>query len=219
MRILAATLAAAVIFTSCKKDEVTKPVDPTAFSVSTSGSISTVKNLPADTIVGIAASGQPYGAGKYSFFSLETKQWIANSDSATTKWDLAFSGTTIRVNNLTSGPGTGGAFVYVGTFDALTVVPVDSVFKTDNHPTSYAIPKGSGKGWYTYDGVNNLLTPTPGRVLVIKTASGKYAKVEIQNFYRGGVTPSASATDAVKTYEQRFYTFRFSYQGNGTKNF
>jgi hypothetical protein len=217
---LATTLGAALFITSCKKDNVAQPAaDPTAFSVSTSGSITTVKNLPADTIIGIASSGQPYGAGKYSFFSLETKQWINNSDSATTKWDLAFSGTTIRVNNLTSGPGIGGAFVYVGTFDALNAVPVDSVFKTDNYPISYAIPKGSGKGWYTYDGINNLLTPTPGRVLVIKTASGKYAKVEVLNYYKGAVTPSASATDAVKINEQRYYTFRFTYQVNGTKNF
>jgi hypothetical protein len=220
MRILAATVAVIVIFTSCKKDQVTQPAaDPAAFAVSTSGSITTVKNLPADTIIGIAASGQPYGAGKYSFFSLETKQWVPNSDSATAKWDLAFAGTTIRVNNLTSGPGSGGAFVYVGTFDALNAVPVDSVFKTDNHPVSYAITKGSGKGWYTYDGINNLLTPTPGRVLVIKTATGKYAKVEVLNYYKGGVTPSASATDAVKTNEQRYYSFRFTYQGNGTVNF
>ena len=72
MRILAATLAAAVIFSSCKKDKVEQPAaDPKAFSVTSSGSITTVKNLPADTIIGIAASGQPYGAGKYSFFSLE----------------------------------------------------------------------------------------------------------------------------------------------------
>ena len=219
-RILALTLSAIVIFTSCKKNNVAQPAaDPSAFAVSTNGSITTVKNLPADTIIGIAVSGQPYGAGKYSFFSLETKQWIPNSDSATTRWDLAFAGTTIRINNLTSGPGTGGAFVYVGTFDALTSVPVDSIFKTDNYPTSYAIPKGSGKGWYTYDGINNLLTPTPGRVLVIKTASGKYAKVEVLNYYKGAVTPSASATDAVKINEQRYYSFRFTYQGNGTKNF
>lgn len=224
MKILSVTaitlLAATLFISSCKKDNVAQPAtDPTAFAVITSGSITTVKNLPADTILGVAASGQPYGAGKYSFFSLETKKWIPNSDSATTKWDLAFSGTTIRVNNLTSGPGIGGAFVYVGTFDALNAVPVDSVFKTDNHPVSYAIPKGSGKGWYTYDGINNLLTPIPGRVLVIKTAGGKYAKVEVLNYYKGGITPSASATDAVKINEQRYYSFRFTYQVNGTKNF
>jgi len=219
-RILAALLSVTVVFTSCDKDKVEQPAaDPKAFAVSTSGSITTVKNLPADTIIGLTSQGQPYGAGKYAFFSLETKQWVPNSDSATTKWDLAFSGSTIRVNNLTSGPGTGGAFVFVGTFDALTSVPVDSVFRTDNHPISYAITKGSGKGWYTYDGINNLLTPTPGRVLVIRTATGKYAKVEVLNFYKGGVTPSATATDAIKIYDQRYYTFRFNYQGNGSVNF
>ena len=219
-RILAAAVSAIVIFASCSKEDVTPPTtDPNAFSVSTSGKITTVKNLPADTIIGLAPSGQPYGAGKYSFFSLETGQWISNNDSATTKWDLAFSGTTIRVNNVTSGPGAGGAFVYVGVFDAMTSVPVDSTFKVDNHPVTYAIPKGSGQGWYNYDGANNLLTPIPGRVLVIKTATGKYAKVEILNYYRGGVTPSATAPDNVKISEQRYYTFRYTYQGNGSLNF
>lgn len=218
-RILAATaLAAIVVLTACEKDETPQPpANPKAFAVEVNGKIVTVKNLPADTIIGIAPSGQPFGAGKYSFFSLETNQWVSNADSATTKWDLAFSGTTVRVNNATSGPGSGGAFVYVGTFDALSSVPVDSVFKVDNHPVSYAIVRGSGRSWYNYDGANNLLTPIPGRVLVIKTAGGKYAKLEILNYYKGGITPSATATDAVKINEQRFYTFRYTY--SGTKNF
>jgi HmuY protein len=219
-RILAAAISATVFLTSCDKDETpAPPADPNAFSISTSGTVTTVKNLPADTIVGLTSIGQPFGYGKYSFFSLETGQWINNSDSASTKWDLAFAGTTIRVNNATSGPGTGGAFVYVGTFDALNSVPVDSTFRIDNHPVSYAITRGSGKGWYNYDGANNLLTPIPGRVLVIRTASGKYAKVEILNYYKGGVTPSASASDAVKINEQRYYSFRYRFQGNGTLNF
>ena len=218
--ILTAAISALIV-TACTKDKQPDPVvtDPNAFNVSVSGKIVTVTNLPADTIIGITPAGQPYGAGKYSFFSLENNGWILNSDSATTKWDLAFSGTTIRVNNATSGPGAGGAFVYVGTFDALTSVPVDSVFKTDNHPVSYAIPKGSGKGWYNYDGPTNLLTPVPGRVLVIKTANGKYAKVEILNYYKGGSTPSASAPDNIKINEQRYYKFRYTVQVNGTTTF
>ena len=219
-RILAAAVLATVVFTSCDKDETSAPpADPNAFSINTSANITTVQNLPVDTIVGLTPQGQPYGAGKYSFFSLETGQWVNNSDSATNKWDIAFAGTTIRVNNQTSGPGVGGAFVYVGTFDALTSVPVDSTFRVDNHPTSYAIVKGSGKGWYNYDAVNNLLTQIPGRVLVIKTATGKYAKVEILNYYKGAVTPSATASDDVKINEQRYYSFRYRFQGNGTVNF
>jgi hypothetical protein len=178
--------------------------------VTTNGSVVTVRNLPADTIIGLTPQGQPYGAGKYSFFSLETGQWIPNSDSNTNRWDLALAGTIIRVNNATSGPGNGGAFVFNGTFESLTAVPVDSTFRVDNHPISYAIPRGSGRAWYTYDGPTNLLTPIPGRTLVIRTATGKFAKVEMLNYYRGGVTPSATAPDSIKLLEQRYYSFRYS---------
>ena len=215
-----ALIASSIIFSACQKDTPTPvtPTDPNAFNVSVNGKIVNVKNLPADTILGIGAMG-PYGAGKYSFFSLETNSKISTTDSASSNWDLAFGGNTIRVNNVTSGPGNGGAFVYNGTFDALTAVPVDSTFKVDNAPVSYAITKGSGKGWYTYDGPNNLITATPGRVLVIRTASGKYAKVEILNYYKGGVTPATTASDSIKAFDSRYYTFRYSYQSNGSTTF
>lgn len=204
---------------ACEKNPPAKTTDLRAYVVETVGKITTVRNLPGDTIIGTNAQGQPYGNGKYSFFSLETGQWIPNVDSNTNRWDLAFAGTIIRVNNQTSGPGFGGAFVYNGAFDALTAVPTDSVFRVDNHPISYAITRGSGRAWYTYDGPTNLLTPIPGRTLVIKTASGKYAKVEILNYYRGGTTPSATAADSIKIRDQRFFHFRYTYQGNGSRQF
>ena len=180
---------------------------------------STVKDLAADTIIGMTAQGQPYGAGKYTFYSLEKNSIIANTDSATTKWDLAFNGTKILTNSGTSGTGLGGAFVQVGLFDNLKTISADSVFKTDNAPTSYAVTYGSGKGWYTYDPINNLITPLAGRVLVIRTASGKYAKVEIIAYYKGGATLATTATDAEKLSKQRYYTFRYIFQPNGTKTF
>ena len=210
---------AALIFNACKNDETNNVVvNPNDYNVAVSGKIVTVKNLPADTVVGIGAQG-PYGAGKYTFFSLGTNSKIASTDSATSNWDLAFAGTTIRINAGTSGPGNGGAFVYTGTFDALTSVPVDSTFRIDQAPASYAITKGSGKGWYNYDGPTNLLTAIPGRVLVIRTASGKYAKVEILNYYRGNTTPLSTASDSIKIYDSRYYSFRYTYQADGTTTF
>lgn len=205
-------LSALLVFAACKKDKYSPdPIpDPFSYSVTTSGNVVTVRNLPADTIIGMTAQGQPFGAGKYSFFSLESGQWIPNSDSNSNRWDLAIAGTIVRVNNTTSGPGGGGAFVYNGTFESLTAVPTDSVFRVDNHPVSYAITRGSGRAWYTYDGPTNLLTPIPGRTLVIRTASGQRAKVEILNYYRGGQTPSASAADSIKIRDQRFFHFRYS---------
>jgi hypothetical protein len=178
-----------------------------------------VRDIPADTVVGLSAQGAPITKGVYTFYSLEKNVIVPNTDSASTKWDIAFMATRIIINGGSSGTGQGGAFVYTGLFDDLKTIPTDSVFKTDNAPTSYAITAGSGKGWYTYDGLNNLITPLAGRVLVIRTASGKYVKMEITSYYKGGATLPASASDMEKLTKQRYYSFRFAYQPNGTKTF
>jgi hypothetical protein len=204
-------ILAIVVFAACSKNDSTM--------VTPALTVKTVKNLMADTIIGFAPSGQPYGSGKYSFYSLENNTLISSSDSNSTKWDLGFRGTSIITNSGNSGPAKGGAFVYVGVFDDLKTVPADSVFRTDNAPSAYAITSGSGRGWYSYNAPVNLVTPIPGRVLVIRTASGKYAKVEILNYYKGGITPDASAPDAVKLSEQRYYTLRYIFQSNGTTTF
>jgi hypothetical protein len=219
--IFASALLITATIVSCTKTDSEPVVDKTnngTFKVFTEGKVTTVQNLPGDTILGMSAMGQPYGSGKFTFFSISNKSLVMNSDSASTKWDIGIRGTTIITNAGSSGPGTGGAFVYVGTFDGLSAVPADSTFRVDAAPT-YAITTGSGKGWYNYDGVSALITPLPGRVMVIRTATGKYAKLEILNYYKGGVTPSSTASDNEKMFNQRHVTFRFSYQADGTKNF
>lgn len=207
---IAVLMIVAASLVACSKSSTTVVLPITAV---------TVKDIPADTVVGLSAQGMPITNGIYTFYSLERNTIVPNSDSASTKWDIAFMATRIITNGGTSGTGLGGAFVYTGLFDDLKTIPTDSVFKTDNAPTSYAITTGSGKGWYTYDQLTSLITPLAGRVLVIKTASGKYAKMEITCYYKGGVTLPASATDMEKLTKQRYYTFRFAYQPNGTKTF
>lgn len=220
--LITVSVALLAVLASCNKNDNTTPaIDKTndgTFKVYTEGKVTTVQNLLADTIIGIAPSGQPYGSGKFTFFSLENKVVVPNSDSASSNWDIAVRGTTIITNGGTSGPGAGGGFVWLGAFDNLTSVPADSTFKVDTAPV-YAITTGSGKGWYNYDGPTNLITPLPGRVLVIRTAKGKYAKIEVLNYYRKGQTPAATDPDALKLSEQRHYTLRFTYQPDGTKNF
>jgi hypothetical protein len=205
------TLVVSFGILSCKKDSDTTP-QPVPLVAKT------VSDLVADTILGIAASGQPYGSGKYTFYSLENNAIVSGSDSATNKWDLGFRGTTIITNSGNSGPAQGGGFVFTGLFDDLKTIPSDSTFKTDQ-PGALAITSGSNRGWYVYNGTANLITPIPGRVLVIRTASGKYAKVEILNYYKGGVTPATTASDEDKLKKQRFYTFRYLFQPDGTKVF
>ena len=204
-------LGLSIALVACSKDEETTVVPVSAITVS---------NLAADTVTGLGVDGRPQSAGTTTYYSLVDNKVIASTDAASTKWDIAFSSTKILVNSGTSGPGLGGAFVYVGLFDALKTIPADSNFATDNaNAASYAIPLGSGKAWYTYDGLTTLISPIAGRVLVIRTATGKFAKIEILNYYKGGVTLPATASTIDKLTKQRYYTFRYAYQPNGAKTF
>lgn len=199
--ILLLSSAALTTLISCEKD------DPAPVTVSAE----TVTNLPADPPSGgyNPTNGQPIGVTKkYTLFSFDTGAIVANADSATNKWDLGFNGTTIIANGGTSGPGTAGVQVVSGIFDEIDVAPETGYLTDDNTtvPVTYAIPKGSGNGWYNYDGATNVITPIAGRVILVKTSAGKYAKMEILSYYKDSpVSPSSADID-------RYYTFRFVYQ-------
>ena len=211
LRKIAMGLGLCIALVACTKDEETIVVPVSAITVS---------NLAADTVTGLGADGRPQSAGTTTYYSLVDNKIVASTDVASTKWDIAFSSTKILVNCGTSGPGIGGAFVFKGLFDDLKTIPVDSSFATDNaNAASYAIPLGSGRAWYTYDGLTTLISPIAGRVLVIRTATGKFAKIEILNYYKGGVTLPATASTIDKLTKQRYYTFRYAYQPNGAKTF
>jgi hypothetical protein len=204
-------LGLSIALVACSKEEETIVLPLSAI---------TVNDLAADTVTGLGVDGRPQSAGTTTYFSLVDNKVIASADAASTKWDIAFSSTKILVNSGTSGPGLGGAYVFKGLFDDLKTISTDSNFATDNaNAASYAIPLGSGKAWYTYDGLTTLISPIAGRVLVIRTATGKFAKIEILNYYKGGVTLPATASTIDKLTKQRYYTFRYAYQPSGSKTF
>lgn len=151
----------------------------------------------------------------FAFFSLERNEAVHYTDSATAKWDIAIRSTTILTNAGTSGPGAGGAFVQRAvSFDSYAATIADSTFKTDVNTTSaYAIPTGSGNGWYNYNSATNIIAPIPGNIIIVRTASGKYAKLEILSYYKDAPATPTSAD------VPRYYAFRFIYQPNGTKKF
>ena len=207
---IAMGLLLSIALVACAKKEEIIVVPVSAF---------TMKDLPADTVTSLGADGRPQYAGSITYYSLVDNKIVPKTDSATTKWDIAFSSLKILINGGTSGPGLGGAFVQIGSFDALKTISSDSTFAVDNSNASkFAIPQNSS-GWYIYNGLTNLVTPAAGRVLVIRTATGKFAKIEILNYYKGGVTPDPTASNADKLTKQRYYTFRYAYQPNGSKTF
>ncbi|MBB6003530.1 HmuY family protein [Arcicella rosea] len=194
------TLVISTLFSACKKDDdvVVQPVKS-----------ETVKDLPADPTTSVGANGQPTSTGKYTFFSFKNGI-VASTDSASLKWDIGFKATTIITNGGTSGSGQAAAVVLNGIFNEITEVPASATFAQDSK-TAFAVPTGSGNGWYSY--ANGIISPTAGKVILIKTAEGKYAKVEILSYYKGAPTTPA-ATDAA-----RYYTFRYVYQPEASTKF
>jgi hypothetical protein len=182
-----------------------------------------VKPLEAELVENLAAdpTQNPDGSpktktNKFTLFSFKDNAVIANTDSATSKWDIGFRSTTIIVNGGVSGPGQAQAQVVSGVFDELTDAPADG-YSTDAQGT-YAI-----SGWYNYTGQSgtpaNAIIPVPGKIIVINTADGRYAKVEILGYYYGNPdTSTAQFADLNTRPAARYYTFRFIYQPDGSPN-
>jgi hypothetical protein len=192
------------LLASCSKDDDTLPVTATLET-------KTYSNLYAPQTGG---QGQPVG-GAFTKFSF-SQNGIVTDDS----WDIAFRGTTIIVNGgtvigITDEPvrtGNGAVSIISNTLDAVTTIPSTSFFIQDGTNT-YAIPTGSGNGWYNYNGTTNIISPIAGKIFVVKTRDGKYAKMEIISYYKD-IPANPDATSL-----SRYFTFKYVYQPNGSKNF
>jgi len=183
-----------------------------------------VLELTSDTVTNLYApqtGGQDQGPISGEFTKFDFASGLETSSA--TEWDIAFRGTAIIINGgvslgTTDEPartGNGAAYIATGTFAAIS--NVDNTMFTQDSDSGYAIPGGSGNGWYNYDFMTNTINPIPGRVLVIRTRDNRYAKVEILSYYKDSpeeITPEIAANDL------RYYTFNYVYQpSEGTASF
>lgn len=184
----------AITFTSCSSDD---DDNQTQLQIEAE----TVSNLYAPQNGG---QGQPV-SGEFTKFSFASGATTTSS----TDWDIAFRGTSIIINGGTSSGttdeaernGNGGAYITTDTFANVTEVETDS-FLQDSE-TGHVL-----SNWYTYAGPpTHEISPTPGKILVIRTHDGKYAKVEILSYYEDA-QPNAEYNN------YRYYTFNYVYQPN-----
>lgn len=203
-KFLKLSLLALFIFTaSCSSDDDKNEVVPVVTTK--------VSNIAAPQTGG---QGQPAG-GAFAKFSFSQNKLVTDNS-----WDIAFRGTTIIVNGgakigIADEPertGSGAVSIVSGTFASVTAFPAASTFAQDAAAV-YSIPTGSGKGWYSYNADTHIISPIAGKVFVVKTHDGKYAKFEILSYYKDA---PASTT---QTSESPYYTFNFAYQANSTTTF
>lgn len=218
------------LFTSCSDNEP-QPIGPTDFSVTKTGNITSVRNLNADYAPLVPSSDpakipptRPAEKKKYTFFSFKTGQIVPNSDSASTKWDIGFRSTSIIFNGGTSGPGTAGAIVQQGLFDEIKEAPTSGYVMDNKTTNKFAVSSSpfvvgtttTTNNWWLNSGTqtSTIISPIAGRVIIIKTADDRYAKMEILSYYKG--TPAT--VDNTKDID-RHYTFRYIYQPENKTSF
>jgi hypothetical protein len=111
------------------------------------------------------------------------------------RWDIAFRRTHVK-----AGDGVGIVDLGAVPFDSVALLPesgyvVAAAAGDTSHP---AIGK-----WYDYNYLSHLLQPK-GHVYAVRTAGGRYAKLEIMSYYCAVVGTAC-------------VTFRYAYQGNGSR--
>lgn len=100
---------------------------------------------------------------------------------------------------IVAGPGAGIRDLGETSFDAVPSVPADGYQANEGaaEPRNPAIA-----AWYRYGFFTHVLTPRP-HVWAVRTADGRYAKLELLGYYCPGPQPGC-------------VTFRYAYQGDGT---
>lgn len=194
-------LALIIGFCSCNSDLIIDPIlDLESKKIS---------NLEAPQEGGInQTTGQPLPiSGEFTKFSFSSGE-ITDSE---TDWDIAFRGLSIIVNGGSSSEtidepersGNGAAYLASGTMGSINDVDI-SLLEEDSG-NGYVL-----SDWYTYSGPpSHLITPTAGKILVIRTNDDRYAKVEILSYYKDAPSnPDPFANEA------RYYTFNYVYQPN-----
>ena len=116
-------------------------------------------------------------------------------------WDLAFRRHDIIVNGGDGFAGRGGAVALEGVaFDSLAEAPAGGYRATEAGRDSVQL---AFRRWYDYGFTSHLLEPKD-RIYAVRTADGRYAKMEIVSYY---------CPEAVSGC----LTFRYVYQGSGSR--
>lgn len=181
--------AGVILFASCKKENSPAVVEQKEFLV----------------------NGNPTG-GNFNFFSFSQGKDVPLSDSASNKWDFAMRFEKIIVNSGVSGPGQAGVQVVNTPFDLVTEAP-SSGYKFDTTAAQLAV---KGADWYNYNPITRTFSPIAGRTFVFRTATGKYAKLEILSADPAddNGNPVVPPTRPTKIK----YKIRVAYQGDGSRS-
>ncbi len=177
--------AFALLVVSLLIGSLTKPAFP-AFTLTVPHPVLVGDSLVGPTTYTVDASA----TGRWRYFD-----FARNAAVDSGPWDIA-----LRRFHLIVAPGGGIVDLGAVPFDSVRELP--AVGYAPNTAGSDATNPGVGK-WYAYSALSHLLT-SKHDVYGVRTAGGKYAKLELLAYY---------CRDAGTAC----ITFRYAYQGDGTR--
>ena len=191
-----------VLFTSCDDAEEVVSGDDAGGETSAELVEDTVENLYAPQ----TTSYYPVytTSGEFVKFSFSEGGTTTSAD----EWDIAFRGTTVLVNGGTytgiysSEPErTGDAAMLLVTGDYTDdIVDASDYELTQDAEGALALPSST---WYSYS--EGVVTVEAGKVLVVKTHDGHYAKLQFVSYYKDLENEDGVYDNA------RYYTFNYTY--------
>ena len=161
-------------------------------------SSSFAQTITTKSVQHIDASGD-----EYVYFDLGTAKLVSAESANFGGWDIAFQGTNIKVN--------GASALLDHAYDELDSAPEDGYALNEDGTSE--LPSGGDSGWFHYDFNSHVITPVANKTIVLQTRDGKYCKIEITDYYKVVFTENGPAPSP------RFYSFRFTLQGDGTRSF
>lgn len=213
----------AVVMVSCSKEDAAPQVQD--------GRSTLVYDMPGDTLASMGddvegKEHRPFYTVTFRFSDKATRIIKTEADSLqylkNTDWDIAFSreyNSFVVVNNGQiagtpgyGGPGVGQMLIVEKPYDEVSTAPADDEF-TNNGIAGAGWDNGNGLGWYFYSLSNHICVPVKNRTFIVRTATGKYAKLELLNIYKGN---PPVVTDLF--WPAPYLSFRYFVQEDGSRN-
>lgn len=156
-------------------------------------------------IAGITYRVNASSPEKWVYFDFSEGSTVDISDRSSFNWDLGFKRSLIISNGGETNPKRMGGIIELNhvQFESVTEAP-ETGYTVDMRTSPEETENPAVKKWYDYSYWSHSLTPK-NNIYVIRTADGRYAKMQILKYYCGRVSGC--------------YTIKYVYQGNGSRKF
>ena len=139
------------------------------------------------------------------YFDFSKGAVVNISDRASHDWDMGFRRAKIISNSGASNPSGKGGIAAIENAEFVSVMEApESGYMIDISKNALETENPVIDRWYLYNYMTHELKPKKN-IYIIRTADGKYVKIQIMKFYCEGLAGC--------------YTIKYVYQGNGSRRF